>query len=452
MADTPDSEKRAATFAEGIGLPKGLEGVKEIVEQGLKRRAALQAEAISLPKELHKVRDAARRAIHPLKPADASTQAEAKFLFTARGTDAGRNLPLYHLVYLLLVDLLGFRDLGRFEKLAWSIPIDLDGVVYLIEHRKFGVGVFARDAEDSEQQAQRIAALIKKGVRTASPFFKWTAEKAVRESKVNVSNLGSPLFERYVYFRDSFRTASIETEESKCAYNAKRKQRQLDIQLYSFKESKTASKTELIAAFTHPWMLLSRNASWLALAAVDAFFAWTEHIFIHLAILQGKVTTGLEVDKLAGVEWNEKFKCALDIGDSITKKYFDELITIRRQLRNFMAHGAFGKEREAFHFHSRAGAVPVALDRRPAQPHFSLTPELAFDDIKALATIDNFVAHLWSGARKPAQLYLQESNLPLILPMASNGTYRAAMTSIDDMRKFIDDLTRQSDDAAHMDW
>jgi hypothetical protein len=35
---------------------------------------------------------------------------------------------------LLLVDLLGFRNLWQFEKLDCSILVDLDGVVYLIEY------------------------------------------------------------------------------------------------------------------------------------------------------------------------------------------------------------------------------------------------------------------------------------------------------------------------------
>src|ERR1017187_2517554 len=305
----------------------------------LEKLAAILAETrgvtkIGLPKELEEVRDAERRAIDPIKPADASSQADAKFLFTATRTDAGRNLPPYYLVYFLLVDLLGFRNLGRFEKLDWSVPIDLDGKAYLIDHRKFGVGVFARKAEDEEQKAQRIVSLIKKGVKAANPFFKWMAENAVRQSKINVSNVGSRLFERYVYFRDSFRAASTEAEASKNEYNAKQKQRQFvfDIPLYSFNTSQTASTSELITAFTYPWVLMARNASWLALAAIDAFFAWTEHIFIHLAILQGKVTTGEEVAKLVATDWNEKFKRALDIGDGTTKHNFDELVTIRRQL------------------------------------------------------------------------------------------------------------------------
>jgi len=64
---------------------------------------------------------------------------------------------------------------------------------------------------------------------------------------------------------------------------------------------------------------MSQNASWVALAAIDAFFAWTEHIFIHLAILQGRITTGEEVATLAESEWKVKLKCAVDITDKVAK-------------------------------------------------------------------------------------------------------------------------------------
>jgi hypothetical protein len=405
-----------------------------------------------LPKELEEVRDAARRAIAPIKPADSNTRAEPKFLFTATRTEAGSNLPPYYLVYFLLVDLLGFRDLGRFEKLAWSVPVDLDGEAYLIEHRKFGVGVFAQKAEDSERQAQRIVALLKKGVKVATPFFKSMAANAVTESRINISNVGIRLFERFVYFRDSFRTVEAEAEESKREYEAEQKQQEFNIPLYSFDPRQPANTLERIAALTHLWVRKQRAASWLALAAIDAFFAWTEHIFIHLAILQARVTTGAELVKLVGAEWNEKFKCAVDIGEPIAKAHFDELLTIRRQLRNFVAHGAFGKEGEAFRFHSSAGAVPVAFDLRLTKPHLSLTPELGFDDTQALAAIDRFVTHLWSGRREPAKIYVQEYGLPLILTMARDGSYSVAMASTSAMRRFADDLSARIDDAANMDW
>jgi hypothetical protein len=117
-----------------------------------------------------------------------------------------------------------------------------------------------------------------------------------------------------------------------------------------------------------------------------------------------------------------------------------------------MAHGAFGKGGEAFHFHSSAGAVPVAFDYKSSKPKFSLSPELAFDDAKAIGAIESFIKFLWSGPREAAKIYIQGSELPLILPMAHDGTYKKALSSLDDMNSFVADLTRQFDNAANMDW
>jgi hypothetical protein len=100
-----------------------------------------------------------------------------------------------------------------------------------------------------------------------------------------------------------------------------------------------------------PRFELENESRWLALAAVDAFFSWTEHVFIHMAILAGKVTTGHQVTELAEADWPDKFKTVLNIAEAPTKKLFDDLVEIRREMRNFLAHGAFGKDGRAFHFH-----------------------------------------------------------------------------------------------------
>ncbi|MEZ5690266.1 MAG: hypothetical protein R3D71_01205 [Rickettsiales bacterium] len=117
-------------------------------------------------------------------------------------------------------------------------------------------------------------------------------------------------------------------------------------------------------SYTYPAWELRKKSKWLAQAAIDAFFSWTEHIFIHIAILEGKLSTGSEVAALAGKDWGEKFKTAFDVNDKVTKKHFDILISIRRQLRNFMAHGSFGKQGEAFSFHSWSRTSFIGASKR----------------------------------------------------------------------------------------
>ncbi len=138
--------------------------------------------------------------------------------------------------------------------------------------------------------------------------------------------------------------------------------------------------------------------------------------------------------------------------DPASKKLFDKLIEIRRELRNFVAHGAFGKDGKAFEFHSGSGAVSVLLPHRLRNNHFTMCERLTFDDDAALQVIEEFITHLWAGSRAPAELYIQRSQLPIILTMSSDGTYARAMQSVEEMEQFIDYLSGRFDQAANMDW
>lgn len=390
-----------------------------------------------LPPKLESVRQAAKRALGPVLPANNQTVADKEFLFDAKRTDAGRDLPPYYLVYFLLVDLLGFKNLGQFEKVSWSVPIDFNGRAFLIEHRKFGVGVFAHDPDTEESTAREIVTHIKKAVKAAGPFFDWLAEQAVADSALNVTNNSEDLYARFTYFRDAYR---------KKAEEAHARRDEVDI-----KEGQAADGGKW-TTYSYPAWHLRTEASWLALATIESFFSWTEHVFIHIAILSGKLTTGAEVARVAAADWSEKFKCALDISDTTSKRLFDQLIEIRREFRNFVAHGAFGKEGRAFQFHSGAGAVPVLLPHRTGSKNFTIGEHLTFDDDAALRVIENFITHLWNGPRAAAELYVQKTQLPIILTMASDGTYARAMSSVEDMEAFIDHLTHRFDQAANMDW
>jgi hypothetical protein len=380
--------------------------------------------------EFDSVREAALKAIQPIDSIG------GVHYFYGERTRAGYNLPPYHLVYFLLVELLGFRHLGEAEKVAWSVPIIFGGKVYIIEHRKMGLGVFAKDAKTQEEQAAKIVALVRRAVQVATPFFEWLAEQAVVKSKLNVENRSASLFARFEYLRDLYRKTADEAE-------ARKDERIVE------EIKHNGGVTQRIQ---FPGLKFRTNAEWLALAAIDAFFSWTEHVFIHLAILQSKITTGREVADLASADWSEKFKQAVELDEPRIKRVFDDLLTIRRQLRNYMAHGAFGKRGEAFRFHSGAGAVPVLLPSQVGRKRFTLVDTDGFEERSAFAVIDEFLAKLWSGDREPAHEYIQDSHLPIILPMASDGTYKWAMSSLDDMKALIEKLQYDFDRAADMDW
>lgn len=390
-----------------------------------------------LPSKLEPVREAARRALGSVKPATASTSANKDFLFSAKRTDAGRKLPAQHLIYFVLVELLGYRDLGKFEKLAWSIPIEFNGRAFLIEHRKFGVGVFAADLEKDEADAQQIVNHIHKAVDAARPFFDWLAARAIEDSAINVTNKSASLLDRFEFLRDGYHLKANEAETRK------------DERIVKTGKSENGGDWQTIS---FPARRLRTEAKWLGLAAIEAFFSWTEHVLIHIGILRGRLTNAVAVTRAAEANWSTKFKLAFDLADERSKELYDELLIMRKELRNFAAHGSFGKQGEAFHFHSSAGAVPVLLPDPISSRKFALGEPSDFDLQHALQTIEEFIVHLWEGPRAPARIYVQEYELPLILTMAHDGTYGKAMTSIDEMTLIADYLARQMDKSADMDW
>ncbi|UVV75720.1 hypothetical protein NXW84_15210 [Bacteroides fragilis] len=74
--------------------------------------------------------------------------------------------------------------------------------------------------------------------------------------------------------------------------------------------------------------------------------------FVHLAIVVQGLSDGEELSKLIDSEWKVKYKKAIPDDTVEANKFYDELLIVRQQLRNFVAHGAFGKDGNAFAFHS----------------------------------------------------------------------------------------------------
>jgi hypothetical protein len=402
---------------------------------------------MSLPLTMQKVRQATLKALGDVRPAGPPISSdEPRALMLSARTKGGRSLPPYYLVYFLLVDLLDFPHMGHWEKSAWTVPVRYQGRLYGIEHRKMGLGVFAPSldpkalksgspTDEQEADAKEVAALITKAVALATPYFEWRAEQAASGNQLNVLNKSPSLFERYEHFRDRFRQLSAEAESRKDERHITKKVLE--------------DGTEETSGY-FPFYSLHKEAQWTAQAAIEAFFSWTEHVFIHLAILRGSAHTGKDVAELAGSDWKAKFKAALDLSDAETKDHYDALLDLRAQIRNFLAHGAFGKRGEAFRFHSGAGAVPVLLTD-DQQHRYSLTGKPAFDEDWAIHEIETFIEHLWSGARAPAKHYI-DSSLPSILTFVEDGTYARAMRSEESMKDFVESLTREFDNAANMDW
>ncbi len=131
---------------------------------------------------------------------------------------------------------------------------------------------------------------------------------------------------------------------------------------------------------------------------------------------------------------------------------------MRNQVRNFVAHGAFGKQGEAFLFHSHVGAVPVTMPHPEGKYSYHFVSwvdcfgrdrRLASDE--AIALIERFIDYVRSGPLAPAWMYL-DSGLDLVLTMAQSREYALAMASENAMEELVERLSYFNDRYTNMDF
>lgn len=383
-----------------------------------------------------KYKKTAIKILSPITPATDKTIAIENFLFNAQRSDASVQLPEYYFIYFLFADLLGFKNLGKFEKIAWSFPIDYNGRAFLVEYRKFGVGIFIQDKDKDEKIAAEIVRKINGAIKSVRPFYDHIAEEAVKNSKFNIVNNNDELYKRFEFLLSLYKKEYNKYQKNKgkvVIKSAKKKKyeytlfKPLDLQFY-------------------------QKANWLAISCIESFFSWTEHLFIHLSVVARNLSDGRKISDLIDAEWKIKFKSALPDNDEETTRFYNELILIRQQLRNFIAHGAFGKNGNAFLFHSKTGLVPVLMRHKRQKNRFSLYGFLTFKEEDVIKLIEDFIEFLWKGSLNSAMYYTQKCGLPTILPYAENGIYKAATINFKSIREFSQYLSMQIDNSLNMDW
>ena len=339
----------------------------------------------------------------------------------------------YYLIFLMMVDLLEYDYSGPFEKVAYIIPIELDGLNYTISYQKFGMRIECSEGGDGES----VYNLIRKGIKAAKPYFLWRAEQASTSSNINLESKCPMLWSKYQYLR----------EQSK-------------LLLDKFEKGKDKSKVEnyynddgslRASSVSFPAYEFLEQGRWIHEAAVDAFFAWCEHALVHIAILMGRLTNGKEIVDLMKGEFGPKCKLVLDLSLSDEKAAYDDILLLRSELRNFVAHGSFGKDGAAFTFHTATGAIPLRVLDNKSRSEFSFGESASRDWETDHLRIDNFLNKLWENGRAPAKQYL-EAGIPSILTYAANGTYNKAMENDIEMKEFIYYLGRIMDNSANMDF
>ena len=154
-----------------------------------------------------------------------------------------------------------------------------------------GLGIFIKNKND-EDKAKAILKCIQSGVKAGTEYFNYIADEAAKTSNLNVNNNSNELYDRFCHFCNCYDNINKQITEIEIKPEVHVKNTPAltlnNKDLFSIQAGNVFENYNKTAN-------LRKEAIWYAISAIESFFNWTEHVFILIAILNGKIKTGVDV-------------------------------------------------------------------------------------------------------------------------------------------------------------
>lgn len=351
-------------------------------------------------------------------------------------------------LYMMLVDVIGCPDWGRWEKVAWTAPLMCGDTRVVFEHRKFGL--FARlhgeaGSGDAKLLVDRVLRQLEKGWevvrrRVVQPML----DESVEVGAVTIPN-------KYLYYVDMFEHLRRRADESAA-------------KIAAAGPVTTAEGAGVTVSF--PAAIHARESEYEAHAALFAFFGLIEHLLVIAVAFADFEPSRGNLNGFLGATWSEKFRRLVDVNDPANQRAYETLRTLADENRNPAAHGSV--ERRSTNLDADLpgyGSIPQGvgdigkrskytfkLQVPPSLFPFALLDVGAGDQADGWRAIDAILDWIESGPlRLPADY--GRSGLPISFEANSRDELRAAAAqSRETLAALITAWHERADMASNMDW
>lgn len=348
---------------------------------------------------------------------------------------APKDHPYPGLIEMVLRLGFGLKGYGRGEKVAWEIPLEVDGVLCSIALQKFGLRIYViQTGVDNEADAEQLAVRLLKRLKRASAVLERDlleplAVLQARDGSVTVPNSLSMLWGMYRHFREGAE-AAVAAEVPKADPD--------DLPGGLAEMLGEAFKRKQLALFN-------------MIASVNAYFSALEHTLVLLFPFLGFDPASDDLSKFMGDRWRDKFKRLFSLEDPETKRHYDNLSRIADTYRNPFGHGLFDSHRNAVYFHTPIGPLPSRLSKAEPQIRylFDFSEDVEPEDI--WTKLDEADHWLRSGNRTLPMKYI-ESGLYINFDEQSRNEYAEALAKPDEFDEYLEAKAYAVDRAMNMDW
>jgi hypothetical protein len=331
--------------------------------------------------------------------------------------------------------LIGSRDLGRADKLAWEYPFTYRGRACSLAMMKFGLRLYLQSEEGSDGGADAnaiVSKLIAASGLLERHVLRPFVEEQVSENRIVVRNQAGQLRGMYQYFRDLAEAAYAGDGMLARRFDEQHKDSLLLSQFRAIPEQ--------------------QEAFFATVAMITAYFSLLEHLLVFALAVSSPAAAQEPLKDFIGLRLLEKYKRLFDVaGDQVAQGYYSRLHEVAEKWRNPYGHGGFDKKDGALSVASPGlGTIPLMLSDIRSHPAFHFLParETSFDEVTTF--FDELDAWLRQGQVGPGiawadaglDISFEPERLQEMREAIANGTFNDLLERV----SYIDDQL------TNMDW
>lgn len=331
------------------------------------------------------------------------------------------------------LELVGLRSAGPGEKVSWWVHFLFQGQLCELALEKFGLRLYVELVDDDETQAEQLAKIIVKKLRSSMRAIETlvlapAASGLFREGEVTAVNQHAGLRRSYEYFRERASNPAVIQDE----------RNQLSSDSWTFQAGEP---------------LMRLNSHHDLVASVNAYLSLLEHRLVLALPFEGFDPSKDSLEKFIGLRWGDKYRHVFDLKQIEDKRYYDKLVEIVERWRNIYSHGGFekGNGSSVYLHYEGIGAIPITLRSASAVGGVLFVPEIDGEIDHVFKLFDEFDAWLLD-TRMPFATEWITSGLHVRFDPAFRAEVVKAMKSPERFSKFVDYKSELETRAANMDY
>ncbi|KAB2878616.1 hypothetical protein F9K33_12540 [bacterium] len=344
-----------------------------------------------------------------------------------------------YIVFIIFVYLKKFQFMGPWEKVAWEIPLKYKGTPLILTHRKFGFEIISYlENETITKRGIEAVTNIHKATQYAEILIEPHIRSLVQTGHITLDNGYRNIRNRYIFLRE----------------NASREYSQANGIKKIFEPEQGIGLEENIKSYNR--FIRTINAGhYYMIAMLDAYFSLLEHtLVLLLPFLKNIDPEQVNLEDFIGKNWKEKYKVILPIiSDTGALQLLERLDKIKKRVRNPLSHGNLLKNGLSFYVHmENLGAIPVTLTKSNNKFKYSFDENMQMEFQEICDCFDNCDTFFETHPLTKYGIRYIKSELSIAFDTKSCVQYKTFMTNGDEFNKFIENMSREHDDAANMDW